>query len=1176
MKNAFFSILQNNVKVLCLSAMFPALALSGCREMASGETAVPQQQAPVDLRITSLDSAQVSSLAKKIEASVNPELAAGLRLQIWAVDSLVADPISIDIDDLGRLYYTRTNRQKNSEFDIRGHQEWEIPSIQLQTVEDKRAFLHKVLSSENSEKNRWLADLNKDGSHDWKDMTMEKEHIYRLEDTSGDGLADLSQLVVEDFHDEVTDVAGAVLAHGEDLFVGVAPDMWRIKDRNGDGIADEKTSISHGYGIHVGFGGHGMSGLEMGPDGKIYWGIGDIGFNGKSADGTKWEFPNEGVIVRANPDGSDFEVFAHGLRNTHEFTFDEWGNLISVDNDGDHPGEKERLVYIVNGSDTGWRINWQFGKYRDPDNNSYKVWMDEELFKPRFKGQAAYITPAIKNFVSGPTGMIYNPGTALGPEWKNTFFVAEFVGNPSRSGVHAFKLKPKGAGFELGESQMILKGILATGIDFGPDGAMYVADWLEGWNTKDHGRIWKLDVASEATSQQRQQTQQLLAADFKATKDAQLGDLLQHPDMRVRQKAQFELASRGAKGADVFQRSISQTGNQFARIHGIWGLAQLARQDQKWARQLLPLLQDQDPEIRAQAAKWLGDIRYKQAASTLIPLLKDQHSRTRFFAAEALGRIGYDPAIQPIISLLEANNDEDLYIRHAGSLALARIGKAEPVVALASHPSPAVRMAAVITLRKLRHPGIASFLTDKDEYIVTEAARAINDDLSIEQALPALGDVLQSTSFKNEALLRRAINANLRVGSEKAMQNLIDFAAKESSPVNMRAEAVDALSTWAKPSVLDRVDGRYRGVITRDPALVKGKAADAFIKLTAHRDLALRLSAVNAIGKLKIEQGADRLLALLKADGQAQLRVAALRALAQLNSPQIDQAIELALTDKDKSVRVTGLDLLPKLNISKDLMVSLLSDVIEKRTTEEKQAALLTLGILPVANSQKVFEGLLQRVQIGTLPPEIQLELAEAIDSTRSETLIASLKEVYAKSAPEAAGGAPASAAASFAGVLHGGDAELGRKIFFQHQTAQCMRCHSFDDFGGNAGPRLNGVAAKLNRQQLLEALVDPSARIAPGFGIVSLDLAGGKTVSGVLQKESNKELVLKVGNQPDTVIRKADVLKQVNASSSMPNMGYLLSKREIRDLLSFLSTLKKDDMQDPGRRGEAADSHGH
>ncbi|AHM62746.1 heme-binding protein [Flammeovirgaceae bacterium 311] len=1178
MKKAVLTKLQNNFKTCCLATLLFALCLSGCNEKNPAEQKVEQEPEPVDLRITQMDSAQLHNLAKSIEASVNHEVAEGLSLHIWGVDSLVADPISIDIDDLGRLYYTRTNRQKNSEFDIRAHQDWEIASIQLQTVEDKRAFLHQVLAPENSANNLWLTDLNKDGSHDWRDMTLEKEHIYRLEDTTGDGLANLSQLMVEDFNDEVTDVAGAILAHGEELFVGVAPDMWRIKDKNGDGIADDKTSISHGYGVHVGFGGHGMSGLEMGPDGKIYWGIGDIGFNGTGADGTKWEYPNEGVIVRSNPDGSDFEVFAHGLRNTHEFTFDELGNLISVDNDGDHPGEKERLVYIVNGSDTGWRINWQFGKYRDPSNNSYKVWMDEQLFKPRFKGQAAYITPAIENFISGPSGMIYNPGTALGPEWKNTFFVAEFVGAPTRSGIHAFKLNQKGAGFELGKSQMILKGVLATGLDFGPDGAMYIADWIEGWDTKDHGRIWKMDVAGGDTSQVRQQTRQLLAADFKSSKAADLGELLRHPDMRVRQKAQFELATRGAAGADVFRNSINQTDDQFARVHGIWGIAQLARQDQQYARVLMPLLKDQDPEIRAQAAKWLGDIRYTAAADALIPLLKDENSRARFFAAEALGRIAYEPAIEPIISLLESNNDTDTYIRHAGSLALARIGKAEPLVALASHSSAALRMAAVLSLRRLRHPGIAAFLDDSDEYIVTEAARAINDDLSIEQALPALGNVLRNTRFKNEPLLRRAINANLRAGSEQAMQNLIDFAMKESNPVKMKAEAIDALSTWARPSVLDRVDGRYRGVITRDPALVRTNAADALIKLTSHQDLSLRLSAVSAIGRLQIEQGSDRLLALLKTDNRAEVREAALRSMASLNNQQIDQAIELALKDRDKKVRVAGLDLLPKLNVSEDLMVSLLADVIDKRTTEEKQAAILTLGTLPVSHTQKVFEDLLQRMEAGKLPPETHLELAEAIDSTHSEALIASLKEIITKEVPESASAAQTvatSSTAAFKGALWGGDARQGRRIFMEHQTAQCMRCHSYDDFGGNAGPRLNGVAAKLSREQLLEALVDPSARIAPGFGVVTLDLKDGKRVSGIVQKETSMDLVLKVGNQPDTTIRKAEIVKQVNATSSMPNMGYLLNKREIRDLVSFLATLKQDDMNDPGRRGEERNSHG-
>ncbi|CAN5248185.1 c-type cytochrome [soil metagenome] len=1160
MKSFFNTSFNNLLKTTGLPLMASGLIFIGCGQEQA------QEQEPEDLRIKEMDPELAAQMAQTIEGLVSPDLEEGLTLRLWGVDSLVADPISISIDDLGRIYFARTNRQKNSEFDIRGHQDWEIESIRLQTVEDKREFLRRTLSPENSAQNEWLPDLNNDGSHDWRDMTVEKEHIFRIEDTTGDGIADKTQIVVEDFHEEVTDVAGAVLAYGDDLFVGVAPDLWRLRDTNGDGLADEKTSISHGYGIHIGFGAHGMSGLKMGPDGRIYWGIGDIGFNGKGQDGQEWKYPNRGVIARSNPDGSDFEIFAMGVRNTHEFVFDEYGNLISQDNDGDHPGEKERLVYLVNGSDTGWRINWQFGKYQDPDNNTYKVWMDEELWKPRFEGQAAHIIPPIENFVSGPTGMAYNPGTALGAEYDNTFFVVEFVGNPARSGIHSFKLNPKGATFELGEHKQILSGVLATGIDFAPDGALYVADWIEGWGTKGFGRIWKMDVAEGMAHQQRQQTKTLLAENFNNHNEENLENLLKYPDMRVRQKAQFELAKRGSEGAEAFRRSINQKENQLARVHAIWGISQLARQDLNNAQLLLPLLRDEDPEIRAQAARWLGDVRYKEAGKELIPILNDENSRARFFAAEALGRIVYEPAINPIIAMLEANNEEDAYLRHAGSLALARIGKAEPVVALSNHPSRAVRIAAVVSLRRMSHQGIRNFLNDRDEYIVTEAAKAINDDFSIEEALPDLANLLQQTKFTNEALIRRSINANLRVGTDQTMQNLINYSMQEGRPTAMRAEAIDALSTWSRPSVLDRVDGRYRGVIERDPTEIKSLASAPFIELLNNRNKYIRISAVKAIGKLGIEQGAPRLFAVLKNDSQPDVREAALRSLALMNYDQMDQAIEQALSDRQKNVRVAGLDLIADLEMAEDLRVSLLQDVINTRTTEEKQAALVTLGTVPVESSRPVLENLLTRIENEKLPPEIQLELSEAITAANDPTLMARLEAFHKSQSPDAV-------LASYHDALYGGDADRGRDIVFRHQTAQCMRCHSYNDYGGNAGPRLNGIAAKLSRPELLEALIDPSKRIAPGFGVVIVDLQDGKTVSGILMEENEMSLSLKVGSKPDTVINKDQVEKRINAASSMPDMKLFLTKREIRDLVSFLSTLKKDEMQ-PSARSEE-DGHG-
>jgi putative heme-binding domain-containing protein len=501
--------------------------------------------------------------------------------------------------------------------------------------------------------------------------------------------------------------------------------------------------------------------------------------------------------------------------------------------------------------------------------------------------------------------------------------------------------------------------------------------------------------------------------------------------------------------------------------------------------------------------------------------------------------------------LLEANNDKDVMMRHVASLALARIGKADALTALSTHPSKAVRTGAVVALRRMSNAGVATFLKDADEFVATEAARAINDDLSIPDALPALADALVDYKYNNEAFVRRAINASLRVGSDKTLQNLIDYSTHEGAPVAMRAEAVAALSTWAKPSVVDRVDGRYRGVVTRDVAGVQSKATAPLISLLSNKDATIRLGAAKAIGKLGIK-GENELFAHLKTDKSADVRVQTLKSLSDLKYDKLDEAIKTALKDNEKSVRVIALDMLPKSTMTKDEMVSLLTNVINTRTTEERQAAVTTLGSLPFANTQATFENLLTKFEKGSLPAELSLELSEALDSTKSAPLISRYNDISRKISPDTLMGA-------YAGTLLGGDPHQGARIFYQHQAAQCIRCHAVGDYGGNAGPRLSGVAGRISREQILEALVNPSARLAPGFGTVKLALKNGKQVSGILQDEDAKSVNVKVGDAPDTTVSKSDVTTRTNAMSSMPPMRYVLTKREIRDVVAFLSTLKED-----------------
>lgn len=1108
---------------------------------------------PTEIPLTKVEDSIAGELAAKTSReNISPFVAEGLTLSLWASDSLAPDPIAMDIDNQGRIYITRTNRQKNSEFDIRGYRDWMTPSIGFQSVEDRRDFLHKIFAPENSEENSWLKDLNNDSIHDWKDLAVEKDEVWMLEDKTGNGIADISTRILEDFNSEITDVAGALLVRDNDIFVGTGPDMWRLTDTNGDLVLDTKTSLAHGFAVHIGFSGHGMSGAIEGPDGKIYWGIGDIGANLTTVDGKNHKYPNQGIIVRCNPDGSNFEIFARGLRNTHEFVFDEYGNIISSDNDGDHRGESERLVYIVEGSDAGWRANWQYGKYTDPKNNGYKVWMDEEFYKPRWEGQAAHIIPPIVNFHNGPTGMVYNPGTALGKDWLNRFFLVEFVGDPSLSHIWSFDLKQSGAGFELNTDDDIISGILPTGLEFGPDGALYAADWINGWGTNNAGRIWKLDVTEEKNDlkAEREETKRLMVLDYSNKSFDELVALLRYPDMRIRQKAQFELAKSSFWGHRALKKVLNEKENQLARIHAIWGIGQIASENVSKAEPLLAMLQDTDAEIIAQAAKILGDVKYADAATALIPLLKHDNDRVKFFAAQALGRLEHTEATQALVDMIAANADKDVYLRHAAVLALARIGADETMASYADDDSRSVRIASVLVLRRLQSPLVTNFLNDKDEYIATEAARAINDDWSIEEALPALAAVLNETRFTTEPLLRRAINAALRVGGETELNNLIAFAKRTDVASNLRGEALATIGTWASPSVLDRVDGRYRGEITRDVNMVKQKIEGDISTFLQDKDTDILIGTSKILGALGIETYNNQLQKIMATHNAPQVRSAMLEALGGLNYANIETSMKIGMQDSNWRVRAAAVGLISKLDIAKEKLPAIVGPVFKNGSTGEQQRLMSVLGEMPVEKSSAVLSSLIKQANNNRLPQGVILDLIEAVEATESESLIAQLSKIKASGHTVDA----------YRETLEGGQRWPGMQVFTNNPTAQCVRCHAVGGAGGKVGPALDNIGNILSREQILEALIEPGARIAPGYGSITVTLKDGQVVTGILEEENKEELILRTGDAEPMEIALSRIEKRVNMPSGMPAMGQLIERRELRDLIEYLSTLKTEE----------------
>ena len=1101
-----------------------------------------------------LSDEEASSRAVAIRQEVSAEVDSLLELSLWASDSLLKNPVALDIDHLGRAYVTRSNRRRTSEFDIRRHREWETASISFQTVEDRRAFLREKFPIGNEKTLEKPIDFNKDGVHDWRDLTVQSEEVHRIEDRSGDGIADYAQLFASEFNTEITDVAGGVMAFDEDVFLAVAPDLWRLQDLNGDGVVDERTSISHGFQVHIGFGGHNMSGVIMGPDGRVYWGIGDIGFNGTDQDGQRWAYPNQGVIARCNPDGSDFEIFAAGLRNTHEFVFDAYGNLISVDNDGDHPGESERLVYITNGSDSGWRINWQFGKYRDPRNNTYKVWMDEGLNLPRFEGQAAYITPCIRNFTNGPTGMVYNPGAALNRSFANHFFVVEFNGNPARSGIHTFTLKQKGASFDYESGRKILSGVLATGLDIGPDGALYCTDWIDGWEGMERGRIWKLDAKENDLEQLRKETQELLEGSFSDASMDDLAEWLGHSDMRVRMRAQFALAKRGEEGLQILKGASREKANQLRRIHGIWGMAQIARQQSDVAKELVPFLNDHDAEIRAQTAKMIGDVKYQAAASALVPLLKDPSDRVRFFAAEALGRTQYKDAFDAIVQMLDDNDDADAHLRHAGALALSRLNAEEEIAALSTHPNLSVRIAAVVALRRMQSPLIEKFLSDESEYLVTEVARAINDDWSIPEALPALGAILAKRNWSSEALIRRALNANLRVGSSSAMQKVVDFAQDEKTAIEMREEALAILGVWSDPSPLDRVDGRYRGEITRTSDEVISVAGSTLRHLLNSHSPKIRIASLRAIQELKIIDAADAILKMVRNDRDSDVRAQALLSLSELNSPDLEKGVQQAFKDKNSKVRVEAVKALESMDLAPKNKIDLLQGILREGVTLEKQAAIAALSKIDLIHTKSTIAQLLGELVAGRIDPLLQLDLIELANQNEDPDLQSILKQFRDQHVAKGVMG-------EYVECLEGGDEKKGQNILTRNSAAQCLKCHAIRGYGGVAGPALDELGLRMSKEKILESLIDPSKEIAPGYGVATLTLEDETLISGIIKDESDTQIVITDSEGVDIPVAKSNIKERLNAASSMTDMKSILTKYEIRDLVAFLSALKGQEL---------------
>jgi len=443
-----------------------------------------------------------------------------------------------------------------------------------------------------------------------------------------------------------------------DVFVMNMPHLTRLRDADGDGVAEERVEVLSDLGPPApgfpgGFNDHIVSGIRLGMDGFLYIAVGDKGIPGAHGTDGKTIQLRGGGVVRVRPDGRDLEVVATGLRNILDVAIDERGEMFTYDNTDDGLGWWTRLSHVIAGGYYGYP--WDYQKH--PER----------------------MLPCMAEYGGGsPCGGLVYREAAWPEEYHGSLFFCEW----GKSALRRFVLEPDGATFRVKTAEDFARaGDVKTFKPFdvceSPDGRfLYVSDWAyEGWTSPtEAGRLWRIRRADDdprAPSSAKSlpsETEGLVAA---------LGD----PSFHHRLRAQRELARRGSEVIpvlrDVFARDLDgrpSVSEQRARRHSLWALASIGGPTR---RASLGSVTARSGDLPAQAVRAIG-LTEPDTVATLVRVGNTDDAVTRREVAIALGRWAPLPAELATSSISEslldlANRSKDRFLRFSSASSLRRL-----------------------------------------------------------------------------------------------------------------------------------------------------------------------------------------------------------------------------------------------------------------------------------------------------------------------------------------------------------------------------------------------------------------------------------------------------------------------------------------------------------------------
>jgi quinoprotein glucose dehydrogenase len=214
-----------------------------------------------------------------------------------------------------------------------------------------------------------------------------------------------------------------------------------------------------------------------------------------------------------------------------------------------------------------------------------------------------------------------------------------------------------------------------------------------------------------------------------------------------------------------------------------------------------------------------------------------------------------------------------------------------------------------------------------------------------------------------------------------------------------------------------------------------------------------------------------------------------------------------------------------------------------------RQNAISALALISAPDAEKALGKLMDALLAGRLPAALKLDVLDAAAAKAGlKDKVAAYQATWKKD----------DVLAGYREAMDGGDAENGRRIFLEKAEVSCQKCHKVKGQGGEVGPILDTVGGHKTREYILESLVVPNKEIAPGFAQVVLLLKSEAIESGRIEFETEDEVALILADGTRKKIPKKNIQARKVGLSPMPeDLVKKLSKREIRDVVEFLASLK-------------------